>query len=270
MAVASDRDRPSDKSSVSRGAESVGMHARRLGMVLRALRHRSRLTQAQLGALCGVSRSVVSKVELGEIAGVTVGTLVAVIEAAGARLELRPLWHGAALDRLMDEGHARLSSRVIRFMRQREWDVEVEVSYSIFGERGSIDLLAWHSATGTLLVVEIKTELGSVERLLRPLDAKVRLATKLASERFGWRALRVGRLVVFPEEMTVRRQVDRHRDTLGAALPMRSREVRSWLRQPHGTLAAIWFFSDPSQTSVTRNPSSILRVRTSARGSRSA
>lgn len=215
-----------------------------------------------------VSRSVVSKVELGEIAGVTFGTLMAVVEAAGARLELRPVWHGAALDRLMDEGHARLSSRVIRFLRQRGWDVEAEVSYSIYGERGSIDLLAWHSATGTLLVVEIKTELGSIEGLLRPLDAKVRLASKLAGERFGWRAPRVGRVVVFPEDMTVRRQVDRHQGTLGEALPMRSRDVRSWLWQPRGTLAGIWFFSDSSPTSVARNPSSILRVRPPARTSR--
>jgi transcriptional regulator with XRE-family HTH domain len=59
-------------------------------MVLRALRHRTRLTQAQLGSLAGVSRSIVSKVELGEIAGVTVGTLTAVFEAAGARLEYAP------------------------------------------------------------------------------------------------------------------------------------------------------------------------------------
>jgi hypothetical protein len=143
----------------------------------------------------------------------------------------------------------------------------VEVSYSIFGERGSMDLLAWHSASATLLVVEIKSELGSVEGLLRPLDAKARLASKLAAERFGWRAVQVGRLVVFPESMSVRRQVDRHQDTLAAALPMRSREVRSWLRQPRGTLRGIWFLSDPGQASVTRNPSSILRVRASPRTS---
>jgi hypothetical protein len=40
------------------------------------------------------------------------------------------------------------------------------VTFSIYGERGSIDLLAWHSETRTLLVVELKSELTSIEETL--------------------------------------------------------------------------------------------------------
>ena len=67
------------------------------------------------------------------------------------------------------------------------WLTAAEVTYSGYGERGSIDLLAFHPATRTLLVVEVKTEIASVEETLRRHDAKVRLAP----DRTG--AVRVGR-----------------------------------------------------------------------------
>ena len=93
---------------------------------------------------------------------------------------------GAELDRLIDEGHAALGARVAEKLRGWGWDVRVEVSYSEYGERGSIDLLAWHAATGSLLVIEVKTEIVSAESTLRKLDEKGRLAAKVARERFGW------------------------------------------------------------------------------------
>lgn len=34
-----------------------------------------------------------------------------------------------------------------------------EVSFSIYGQRGVIDILAWHAATRSLLVIELKTEM---------------------------------------------------------------------------------------------------------------
>jgi hypothetical protein len=61
------------------------------------------------------------------------------------------------------------------------------VSYSVYGERGSIDLLAWHPAIRTLLVIEVKTEVSSVEAMLRKHDEKVRLAPRVAAERFDGR-----------------------------------------------------------------------------------
>ncbi|HEY4190087.1 MAG TPA: hypothetical protein VGM28_06685, partial [Candidatus Limnocylindrales bacterium] len=55
----------------------------------------------------------------------------------------------------------------------------------IYGERGSIDILAWHAATRTLLIVEVKTEIASAEEMLRRHDAKVRLGPAIGRERFG-------------------------------------------------------------------------------------
>ena len=61
------------------------------------------------------------------------------------------------------------------------WEVVPEVSYSTFGERGSIDLLAWHQATRTLLVIEIKTELTSIEETMRRHDRRSRLAATVVA-----------------------------------------------------------------------------------------
>ena len=78
------------------------------------------------------------------------------------------------------------------------------MTFARVGERGSIDLLAWHASSRALLVIEIKTELVSLEGLLRPLDVKVRLAAEIAAK-FGWRPLSISRLVVLPENSTARR-----------------------------------------------------------------
>jgi transcriptional regulator with XRE-family HTH domain len=58
-----------------------------------------------------------------------------------------------------------------------------EVSYAVFSERGSIDLLGWHADTATLLVVEVKSEIATVEGTFRKHDEKVRLAGRIARER---------------------------------------------------------------------------------------
>ncbi len=118
-----------------------------------------------------------------------------------------------------------------------------EVSYSVFGERGSIDLLAWHDPSRTLLVVEIKTELASIEATLRKLDEKVRLARAVAGERFGWRPLAIAHLLVLPAASTPRRQVQRHAAVLDRAFPARGAVVRQWLTSPAGSIGGLMFVS---------------------------
>lgn len=225
------------------------------------LRKRQRVRQRDVAERAGVSRAKVSRLECGLIAGLQVGDVARCFEVLGARLELVAAWHGAGLDRVLDEGHARLTGQVARLLRELGWLVEVEVTYSHYGDRGSIDLLAWHAAAQMLLVVEVKTELGSVEGLLRPLDVKSRLAPSIARDRFGWPAGGVAKVVVLPEERTVRRTVERQSAVMLTALPARSREVRQWLRAPGAPFSGLWFLSPDRSVSVTRNPSAIRRVR---------
>lgn len=199
--------------------------------------------------------------ELGRLDGVAIGTLQRVAQALDASLVIEVRWRGGALDRLLDERHAALAAAVATILRSDGWHVEVEVSYSRYGERGSIDILAWHAPSRTLLVVEIKSELTSIEGKLRKHDQKVRLAPAVAAERFGWRPGAVGRLLVLPAGTTARRRVARHASLLDAALPARGRAIRTWIRDPRGPLSGLWFLPDSSQAGVTQDRTTAGRIR---------
>ncbi|HUG49211.1 MAG TPA: hypothetical protein VMP67_12460 [Candidatus Limnocylindria bacterium] len=145
---------------------------------------------------------------------------------------------------MLDERHAALVERALRVYVSRGWQAAVEVTYSEWGERGSIDLLCGHPGTRSAVVNEIKTSFGSLEETNRLLDVKVRLASKLIEKRFGWQPLVVSRVLVLPADDALRRVVSRHGHTMDSAYPARSREVRAWIRRPSGTLRGIWFLSE--------------------------
>ncbi|MEP7158090.1 MAG: hypothetical protein ABI797_01565 [Chloroflexota bacterium] len=211
--------------------------------------------------MSGIRRWKVVRLEAGELDKLDIGDVERVLVMLDARLFMNASYHGAAADRLIDERHASIVGARVDWHTRTGWQPRVEVSFADYGERGSIDLLSWYSTTQSLAVEEIKSELGSVEGTLRPLDVKCRLAPKIARERFGWHALSVGRILVLPEDRTVRRQVERHEKVLRAALPATSRELRAWMRCPTGPIAGIWFMSDGQHFDGRRNPSAIRRVR---------
>lgn len=185
-----------------------------------------------------------TEIESGRGGEIPLDRIRRVFEAAGARARLTAWWHGAAADRLLDERHAALVERVLTVLARRRWETAVEVTFSEFGERGSIDILGTHVASRSVAVCEIKSTLGSLEETNRVLDVKVRLAAKLIVARFGWRPLAVSRLLIVPDDMTIRRTIERHRLTMARVYPERSRGVRAWLRNPHGPIAGIWFLSE--------------------------
>jgi transcriptional regulator with XRE-family HTH domain len=213
----------------------------RLGKRFRMLRHRLRWRQVDVGAKADLSQDVISLVECGRIEDVSIRALRRHARALGGELRVELLFRGGELDRLMDEGHAALVGAIASRLEHIGWETRPEVSFAVFAERGSIDLLAWHAASGTLLVIEAKTELTSVEETLRRHDAKVRLAAKIAAERFGWRARRVARLLVFTDGSTRRTQVQRHDAVLRTAYPLRGGALRRWLREPSGSVAGLAF-----------------------------
>jgi hypothetical protein len=155
--------------------------------------------------------------------------LRAVAGALGASVDLKLRWHGEGLDRLLDEAHARLVEATVALLREGGWDVAVEVSFAILGERGSIDVLAWHEATDSLLVIEVKSVVPDSQAMLHGLDRKARLAPQLAKER-GWESRNVGRLLVVGESSTARQRISRLAAMYETALPDRNVEVRRWIR----------------------------------------
>jgi hypothetical protein len=140
------------------------------------------------------------------------------VAAVGGYLSLRIVFQGEALDRLRDRRHAALVDAMVDRLRADGWDVATEVSFNHFGERGSIDILAYHPATRTLLVIEVKTVVPDIGGSLATLDRNVRLAPDLAQAR-GWNPRTVARLLVMPEASTVRRRIGSHEATFANAFP---------------------------------------------------
>jgi transcriptional regulator with XRE-family HTH domain len=212
-----------------------------IGRALRALRRRRLMRQVDLARLAGVSQQQISRIECGQLDGIPLTTIRAVFARLEADAVLTVRWRGGELDRLLDARHVALVGTVVTLLRRRGWEVLTEVTFSVYGERGSIDVLGWHRATRTLLVIEVKSEIASAEELLRRHDVKVRLAPRIGLERFGERPSVVARLLVVADGTSNRRRVQHLRPVLASAYPDRGRTVRSWLRAPSGSLAGIAF-----------------------------
>jgi hypothetical protein len=147
---------------------------------------------------------------------------------------------------------------------RRGWEPIVEASFSIWGERGSIDILAWHAGSRTLLVIEVKSIIPDLQATLHDLDRKARLAPDIASRR-GWETLAVGRLLVVAESPTSRGRVRRSGGVLDVALPARGPAVRAWLREPRGPIAGTWFLSNAAHAHTKRPLWRRERVRVAGR-----
>jgi transcriptional regulator with XRE-family HTH domain len=225
------------------------MEVIRFGLGVRGLRRRRGWTQRRLADEVRVSRSVISRIERGRADRTTLGTLVNVATVLGATLDVRLLWQGEGLDRLLDAGHAELVDRVIRILTSPDWEVATEVSFNIRGERGSIDILAFHHASGALLVIEVKSVVPDMQAMLYGLDRKGRVAPDIARER-GWAVTSVSRLLILPDDRTARRRVATHAATFRVALPARTAEVKRWLKSPNQALAGILFLPDVPQATA--------------------
>ena len=79
-----------------------------------------------------------SLVECGRIEDVSVRALRRHARALGAELRLELRFRGGELDRLVDEGHAALVGAVAGRLEAFGWETRPEVSFAVFGERGSI------------------------------------------------------------------------------------------------------------------------------------
>lgn len=231
-----------------------------VGRIARVLRQRLGLRQVDVSERAGLGHDLVSRVERGRLDGLTIRSLRRVFEVFDAEVVVVVRWRGGELDRLVDRRHAVLAGRLAARLAGLGWEVVPEVSYSEFGERGSIDLLARHAETATLLVIEIKSELTSIEETVRRHDAKSRLGAKVARDRFGWVASSVARLLVLPDERTPRRHVARFADVLGRAYSSRGRAVSAWLAAPDGAISGLLFLSHADGARLRQRSGPVRRV----------
>jgi transcriptional regulator with XRE-family HTH domain len=129
------------------------MDDQRIGRALKAIRVQRGWRQVDLAQRARVSPSVVGRIEHGQAASIALGKLRRVATTLGARLEAYVSWKGADLPRLIDARHAAMHEAVVGLFAALEgWIIEPEVSFSINGELGIIDVLAWHPGRRILLV----------------------------------------------------------------------------------------------------------------------
>lgn len=218
----------------------------RLGRLVRVLRLRAGLTQAVLASRAHVSQTTVSRLERGHLGRLSLVAIRGVLAALDIRLDLAPRWRGGEADRLIDADHAQLVGAGADLVSGYGWEVVPELTYSVFGERGSIDLVALDRASRTAVMFEMKTMIASVEEVLRTTDAKLRLLPGLIQERYGWRPTTTVRVLVLGATRTNRRRVERHETVLSAVFPGSTVATKRWLRA-RGSLApkvcppGIWF-----------------------------
>ena len=140
------------------------------------------------------------------------------------------------MDSLLDERHAALQSNWKARLERWGWQVWVEVSFNRFGDRGRIDLLAWHPTHRILLVVEVKTEIADAQALLGGIDVKVRVAPHLSGS-LGLSAPRAVVPLLLVSEGTTERGRIRRLEPLFSRFTQRGRQAGAWLRRPDARVA---------------------------------
>ncbi len=231
----------------------------RLGNTLRVLRIRKHLRQSDVGRRAGVKRQVVGRIEAGAAGRYQLDVVRAIANVLGARFDGRLRYRGAELDRIVNAAHAGLHESVAAYLATLHgWVWLPEVTFSHYGERGVIDILAWHEETRSLLIIELKTELVDPQELVAVMHRRVRLGRDIAA-REGWRPLTVNAWVIVRDSSTDRRRARRHGLLLKGAFPDDGRRARSWMTGPVGTLSALSFWSDGPPGGARRMQSRVRR-----------
>lgn len=177
----------------------------------------------------------------------------------GVSLKLEANWRGMEGAKLLDARHAALGRLGVDKIRSIGWEAWPERTFNIWGERGSIDILAWHDVGRALLAIEVKTRLPDLQDLLSTMDRKRRLLPAIAKAN-GLKPLVLGSVLLLPEETWARNRLREFEPVFDAALPARTVEVRNWLEKPSGDLRGIWFLLNSNPRDPKRRLGGETRV----------
>lgn len=200
----------------------------------RETRLRRGWTQQRLGERVGVTRGYIARIEAGSV-NTTFDLADRIAQALDVEIDLVariPMVMGDRRQR--DFVHARCSGHVDRRLRSAGWLTAREVEIAHGRSHGWIDLLAFDPATGTLLVIEIKTRLDDLGASERQLGWYERSASVVASD-LGWQVHRVvGWLLVLASE-EVETVLVHNRDLIARAFPTRARAMAGVIGMAPGT-----------------------------------
>jgi transcriptional regulator with XRE-family HTH domain len=237
------------------------MDDRRLGIAVRARRHQRGWRLDDLAAAAGVGPGVCGLLERGHAGRLSVRTARAIVGAVDLPLAWDIGWQRQEIERLLDADHSSLAAAIAHELQAAGWSIRSEVSFNHFGDRGRIDILAFHPPTRILLVIEIKTLVVDAQDLLGSLDVKARVAPTVL-EGIGWqRSAAVIPAIVLADGSTVRRHVQRLGPLLGR-YGLRGREATAWLAHPVlGHTGLLIFRKLPFRNGVDRRRAGRRRVR---------
>jgi transcriptional regulator with XRE-family HTH domain len=214
------------------------------GRIAATTRRALRKTQAVVGEAVGLSQPAVSLIEHGKLPGVSLRVIGDLSAVLGIQIAwtMRPPWVPGSIASTSarrvqrahgqrDRGHARCSAYVRRRLERLGWTVAQEVEIVLGRSHGWIDILAFHAATGALLVGEIKTELRDLGEIQRTLAWYEREAWASA-RRLGWtvRGVVVVLFVLATRENDQR--VEQNGEVFAQTWPLRSRTLARWLADP--------------------------------------
>ncbi len=207
-----------------------------VGRTFRLLRIRKGWRQADASVRSGLSRKTIRKIEQGFVDAISLAAIRRYAATFELRVDLSVIGRGGELARTLDEEHAAIVEHLAALLTASGWIVEPEASFNHYGDRGRIDLLAFHPVTRTLLIVEVKTVLTDLQEMFGSMNVKQRLAPQLARER-GWEVSEVASLLAVASTSASRQIVRQHR-TLFGPMTADAARIRRWITTPNGPAAA--------------------------------
>lgn len=238
------------------------------GRLIATVRRHLGMRQVDVGHAAGVDQKIVSLLESGRFERVSVARFRRVCAALGIQPVLELRWRGGQADRLIDRDHARIVEVVVAELARLGWETTPEFTFNVWGERGSVDILAWHPGRRVLLLIEVKTRLTDLQRFLMSMSKKLRLVPGVVAEERGWRRAGLGHVVVVLDSRANRSTVATHGATFAATFPARTAAVRAWLRSPVDDLAGVWFLALRRETHPEDALSRRIRVAHAQPGGR--
>jgi transcriptional regulator with XRE-family HTH domain len=150
----------------------------RLGREIRAARRRRRQTQAQLGALVGLSQSEISRIELGQGAGAPIGVWLAIAAVLG----LHPRFELARDPREepVDAGHLAVQELLLGQARAIGATGQFELPIGSSDPSLSVDVFVRDDRRRRLIVEEAWNSIGDIGASARSFQRKIALAREVA------------------------------------------------------------------------------------------
>jgi len=200
-----------------------------LGDQIRRYRLDAGLTLTELGAVAGVDRSYLARIESG-VASPSLEILIAIGVALGADLSLR--YFPGTGPRLVDRFQAPMVEAFLKRLHSR-WIARLEVPVKV-PARGVVDAALIDRVSPAAVAAEFQSEFRRVEQQVRWNSEKADgLAERLAGED-GLSKRTVSRLLVLRSTTHTREVARRYEATLATAYPARTADVIGCLTGPSG------------------------------------